>query len=59
MLVVVSPAKKLNMNLVQGLNVTEPYFKENVDELLNVVRNLSVKELENLMNISTNVHQIF
>ena len=58
MLVVVSPAKKLNMNLVQGLNVTEPYFKENVDELLNVVRNLSVKELENLMNISTNLAEL-
>ena len=58
MLVVVSPAKKLNMNLVQGLNVTEPYFKENVDELLNVVRNLSLKELENLMNISTNLAEL-
>ena len=58
MLVVVSPAKKLNMNLVQGLNVTEPYFRENVDELLNVVRNLSVKELENLMNISTNLAEL-
>ena len=58
MLVVVSPAKKLNMNLVQGLNVTKPYFKENVDELLNVVRNLSVKELENLMNISTNLAEL-
>ena len=58
MLVVVSPAKKLNMNLVQGFNVTEPYFKENVDELLNIVRNLSVKELENLMNISTNLAEL-
>ena len=28
MLVVVSPAKKLNMSLVQGLNVSEPYFKK-------------------------------
>ena len=33
MIVVVSPAKKLNMNLIQGLKVSEPYFKENVDEL--------------------------
>ena len=28
MLVDVSPAKKLNMSLVQGLNVSKPYFKE-------------------------------
>ena len=52
MLVVVSPAKKLNMSLVQGLKVSEPHFKKNVDELVNVVRDLSVKDLENLMDIS-------
>ena len=52
MLVVVSPAKKLNMSLVQGLEVSEPYFKKNVDELVSVVRDLSVKDLENLMDIS-------
>ncbi len=58
MLVVVSPAKKLNMSLVQGLNVTEPYFKKNADELVNVVRDLSLKELENLMDISTNLAEL-
>ena len=58
MLVVVSPAKKLNMSLVQGLNVSEPYFKKNVDELVNVVRELSLKELENLMDISTNLAKL-
>ena len=58
MLVVVSPAKKLNMSLVKGLSVSEPYFKKNVDELVNVVRNLSLKELENLMDISTNLAEL-
>ncbi len=58
MLVVVSPAKKLNMSLVQGLNVSEPYFKKNVDELVNVVRDLSLKELEKLMDISTNLAEL-
>ena len=58
MLVVVSPAKKLNMSLVQGLNVSEPYFKENVNELVNVVRDLSLKELEKLMDISTNLAEL-
>ena len=58
MLVVVSPAKKLNMSLVQGLSVSEPYFKKNVDELVNVVRDLSLKELEKLMDISTNLAEL-
>ena len=43
MLVVISPAKKLNMSIVQDLNISEPYFKDNVDELVNVVRDLSSK----------------
>ena len=58
MLVVVSPAKKLNMSLVQGLKVSEPYFKKNVDELVNVVRDLSVKDLENLMDISPTLAEL-
>ncbi len=58
MIVVVSPAKKLNMNLIKDLKVSEPYFTENVDELVNVVRNLSLKELENLMGISTSLAEL-
>ncbi len=58
MIVVVSPAKKLDMNLIQGLKVSKPCFTENVDELVNVVRNLSLKELENLMKISTNLAEL-
>ena len=58
MLVVVSPAKKLNMSLVQGLKVSEPYFKKNVDELVNVVRDLSTKDLENLMDISPKLAEL-
>ena len=58
MLVVVSPAKKLNMSLVQGLKVSEPYFKKNVDELVNVVRDLSAKDLENLMDISPKLAEL-
>ena len=58
MLVVISPAKKLNMNLVQGLNISEPYFKDNVDGLVNIVRDLSSKELENLMDISSSLAEL-
>ncbi len=58
MLVVVSPAKKLNMSLVDNLKVSEPHFKKNANELVNVVRGLSVKDLEKLMDISTNLAQL-
>ena len=57
MLVVISPAKKLNMSLVQDLNVTEPYFKKNADELVSVVRELSLKELEKLKSESNGIER--
>ena len=58
MLVVVSPAKKLNMSLVENLKVSEPHFKKNVNELVNVVRGLSAKDLEKLMDISTTLAEL-
>ena len=58
MLVVVSPAKKLNMSLVDNLKVSEPHFKKNVNELVNVVRGLSVQDLEKLMDISTTLAEL-
>ena len=58
MLVVVSPAKKLNMSLVDNLKVSEPHFKKNANELVNVVRALSVQDLEKLMDISTTLAEL-
>ena len=58
MLVVVSPAKKLNMSLVENLKVSEPHFKKNANELVNVVRGLSVQDLEKLMDISTTLAEL-
>ena len=58
MLVVVSPAKKLNMSLVDNLKVSEPHFRKNANELVNVVRGLSVQDLEKLMDISTTLAEL-
>ena len=58
MLVVVSPAKKLNMSLVDNLKISEPHFKKNANELVNVVRGLSVQDLEKLMDISTTLAEL-
>ena len=40
MLVVVSPAKKLNMEPVEGVTVTEPAFARHAEELAGVARAL-------------------
>ena len=58
MLVVVSPAKKLNMKPVEGISSTEPYFSENVRELIDITRTLNLDEIKNLMGISSNLAQL-
>lgn len=58
MLVVVSPAKKLNMKPVININETEPYFKKNVNDLVKIARNLSVDELKKLMGVSTKLAEL-
>jgi len=52
MLVVVSPAKKLDMSRVNGVNPTQPQFGNDATYLAEVARGLSVGELRKLMHIS-------
>ena len=58
MLVVVSPAKKLNMSPIKNLRETQPYFAKNVNELVSVVRNLSSDNLKELMGISPQLAEL-
>ena len=58
MLVVVSPAKKMNMKPIEGISSTEPYFSENVRELIDITRTLNLDEIKNLMGISSNLAQL-
>ena len=58
MLVVVSPAKKLDMQPVDGIKQTKPVFSRNADELATVARNLSLDDLQNLMGLSTKLAQL-
>ena len=58
MLVVVSPAKKLNMDPVEGLQSTRPMFQLQADELAGVARDLSVGDLRKLMHISENLAKL-
>ncbi|MEI4234067.1 peroxide stress protein YaaA [Roseovarius sp. D22-M7] len=52
MLVVVSPAKKLDMTPVPGITPTRPAFHAQAEELASVARGLSVGDLQDLMKIS-------
>ncbi|SDY28570.1 hypothetical protein SAMN05444004_10144 [Jannaschia faecimaris] len=54
MLTVISPAKKLDFDAVDHAT-TPPRFPDDVSELLNVVRALSVDDLMKLMSISENL----
>ena len=58
MLIVVSPAKKLNMDPIQGIKSTKPDFSANAEELINLTRSLSINEIMNLMSISSNLAQL-
>ena len=55
MLVVVSPAKKLNMDAVENLAATQPMFPDQAQDLAKVASDLSAGELKKLMSISDNL----
>jgi uncharacterized protein len=58
MLVVVSPAKKLNMKSVNNFRETQPSFSNNVKELVDIARGLTVDDLQKLMDISPKLAEI-
>ncbi len=58
MLVVISPAKKLDMEPVAGIEPTKPVFQKRAVELAGVARDLSVGELQKLMSISENLAKL-
>ncbi|WP_299845401.1 peroxide stress protein YaaA [uncultured Roseovarius sp.] len=58
MLVVVSPAKKLDMREVGEVAPTQPAFLEQADTLANIARDLSTKDLQKLMGISENLARL-
>ena len=58
MLVVVSPAKKLDMDPVAGVQPTQPVFPERTRELVAEAAKLTRGELEKLMKISPNLAKL-
>jgi len=58
MLVVISPAKKLNMQPLPTIEPTQPLFGREAYELARVMQKLSLDELQSLMGISTNLAKL-
>jgi cytoplasmic iron level regulating protein YaaA (DUF328/UPF0246 family) len=58
MLVVVSPAKKLNMKPINKFTKTQPVFSNNVNELVNIARDLTVDDIQKLMDISPKLAEL-
>lgn len=58
MLVVISPAKKLNWDAKPQAGQTLPDFQKDAVTLANVAKKLSVPELQKLMSISENLAQL-
>jgi len=58
MLVVLSPAKKLNMNSSIDVVTTIPKFSKNAIELASIANNLKLTELQSLMGISENLAKL-
>lgn len=58
MLVVVSPAKKMDMSEVEVGGVTQPDFTDRAQELAEIARDLSVADLQKLMHISENLAKL-
>ena len=58
MLVVVSPAKKLNMQPTDGIAASKPFFSKNVEELVSFAKELSVEKLQQTMGLSQNLAEL-
>lgn len=58
MLVVVSPAKKMDMSPVEGVAPTRPAFRAEAEALAQVARGLDIGDLQKLMKISENLARL-
>jgi cytoplasmic iron level regulating protein YaaA (DUF328/UPF0246 family) len=58
MLIVLSPAKKLDMSAVTGVETTKPAFPKDTDELVAAAKALSPADLQKLMGISANLAKL-
>jgi len=58
MLIVVSPAKKLDMAPVEAVQASTPAFQSQANELAGIARKLNVADLQKLMKISENLGRL-
>ena len=58
MLVVISPAKKINTNLSNDMLLSKPQFSKNAIELASIANELTMKELRDLMSLSNSLAEL-
>ena len=58
MLVIISPAKKLDMKTLNGVQQTEPLFSSDTKELVSLMRCLDVNGLKSLMGLSDSLARL-
>lgn len=58
MLIVISPAKKLDWSETGGVERTEPIFRDEANSLARTARNLTLKDLRGLMNLSDDLAKL-
>lgn len=52
MLAVISPAKKMNFDAIDGIDATDPLFQKDANTLAKIAKKLSVSDLRAMMKIS-------
>ncbi|SFQ02742.1 hypothetical protein SAMN05421853_101344 [Roseivivax halotolerans] len=57
MLIVISPAKRLDWS-ARDVETTEPYFEEDAQRLAKTMRNLTLKDLKGLMDLSDDLAKL-
>ena len=58
MLVVISPAKKINTNLSNDMLLSKPQFSKNAIELASIANELTIRELRDLMSLSDSLAEL-
>lgn len=58
MITIISPATTMNFDRSLNLEITTPYFKDDINKLINLLQSLSKDEVSNIMNLSDDLSEL-